>query len=139
MLFGSVIRILTPGASFGELSLLQKNVSRTATILVPSNGSCKEARHLGAARDEESNEGHGESNADVAAPGDAAPSNRRFDGVELIRVTRECYDRTVSQLMSKQLADLLEFLSQVLSLKDVAWIGKPGPFCQREALVMSDR
>jgi CRP-like cAMP-binding protein len=36
-----------------------------------------------------------------------------FRGVELIRVTRECYDQTVNMLMSQQLSELLQKVAKV--------------------------
>ena len=39
-----------------------------------------------------------------------------FHGVELIRITRECYDHTVNHLMVKQLNELLHFLGEVIIL-----------------------
>jgi len=91
-LFGPLVRCLHAGASFGELALLQKSASRTASILVPPS----------------------KSTSDGTAEGEAVSGKPlAFDGVELIRVTRESYDRTVNHLMSKQLKEMLDFLSQV--------------------------
>eukprot|EP00873_Tetraselmis_striata_P036443 jgi/Tetstr1/456707/TSEL_043407.t1 len=86
--YGPLVRVLTPGSSFGELALLQRNAQRTASVLVPPAPPSAAAPEGG--------EGEGE-----------------FRGVELIRITRECYDQTVNQLMTQQLAELLETLAKV--------------------------
>eukprot|EP00951_Prasinocladus_malaysianus_P032286 scaffold313637_cov28-Prasinocladus_malaysianus.AAC.1 len=40
--FGSTVRNLLPGTSFGELALLQKTAVRTASVLVPPHGEAKD-------------------------------------------------------------------------------------------------
>jgi hypothetical protein len=100
--FGPVIRTLSPGESFGELALLQKGVTRTATVLVTPLATAEPAAVSSATGQLEP---CAEETADAAAAAGSAVGEQGSvaaaaagAGALLVRVSRSCYDATVRSL-----------------------------------------
>ena len=93
--FGKVIRKMQAGESFGELALLHKGALRTATVV-----TCAQ-------------------DAQDSAEAGSSP----HPGMGLIRISRQDYDRTVSQLCFglRVLASLLGINPWCINLSWAAW------------------
>jgi hypothetical protein len=103
--FGPVIRTLSPGESFGELALLQKGVTRTATVLVTPLATAEVAAVSGANGQLEACAEETAGAAAAAAAGSAvgeqgsvAAAAAAGAGALLVRVSRSCNDATVRSL-----------------------------------------
>lgn len=114
--YGPVIRLLGPGESFGELAMLSKDATRTATVIVGSpfvGTAAGEGSVLGNAKEgvtvgqhpsaallpvEQATSSQGGA---VATGGAAAAS-----GATLIRISRTCYDATVRSLQVGMLGSI---------------------------------
>lgn len=105
--------MLSAGASFGELALLQKSATRTASIIVPPGVSANGGMRCPGQHSVSLIVWLGCGDLQGAQTDKWGGDSSVFDGVELVRITRECYDRTVNRIMSTQLKDMLKFLSEV--------------------------
>jgi hypothetical protein len=109
-LYGQVVRVMVPGETFGEVALLNKSATRTATVVgtpaLPASGKAATAQAAeiaheqdGITRPDDAEPGvlhtnHQGRNSHVVATAELPPLEG--DGViELIRLSRSCYDATV--------------------------------------------
>lgn len=94
--YGPVVRVLGPGESFGELALLSKNATRTATVMVGDPDSCRSAA-INAPGTVDGGMAGG-SQQPEAEPATGSRANAATGGAVLIRISRTCYDGTVRSL-----------------------------------------